>query len=328
MSENIELPPVELLQLLSDGETHSGSELASVLNVSRTAIWKQLAKLESLGLELISQPGKGYRLVGGIELLDKDAIERGLSSAVLKDIAELILLKSVDSTNAYLMRQNSNSGVSVCFSEFQSAGRGRRGRQWVSPFASNIYLSLKLSTNSGIGAFEGISLAVGVAVVHALQKLDISDVQLKWPNDVLWSGKKLGGILIEVVGDPSGVCHLVVGLGLNLRSEKSMQTLIDQPWIALDGILPLAFSRNQVATHLLNEIIPMLGNYEHRGFSDYKSEWESLNTHANQVVELWMGSTQTSGIMRGVNQSGALLLETDLGVEVFHGGEISLRAKQ
>src|SRR3954469_22567319 len=98
MSENIELPPVELLQLLSDGETHSGSELASVLNVSRTAIWKQLAKLEALGLELISQPGKGYRLVGGIELLDKDAIERGLSSAVLKDIVELILLKSVDST--------------------------------------------------------------------------------------------------------------------------------------------------------------------------------------------------------------------------------------
>jgi len=325
-SDNADLPPLELLQLLSDGKNHSGQELASLLNVSRTAIWKQLAKLEGLGLELLSQSGKGYCLVGGLELLDKEVIKPLLTPSTASATTDFTLLKSIDSTNSYLMQQEPITGISVCFAEFQTAGRGRRGRQWVSPFASNIYLSLKLSISSGLGAFEGISLAVGVAVAHALNELGVTDVQLKWPNDVLWSGKKLGGILIEVTGDPSGVCSLVVGLGLNLKTEKSMADVIDQPWVALDKILAAPHSRNCVAACLLNHIVPMLNDYEAQGFVRYKSEWEALNAHANQMVDLFMGSVQTSGLIRGVNTAGALLLETDKGLEVFHGGEVSLRA--
>jgi BirA family biotin operon repressor/biotin-[acetyl-CoA-carboxylase] ligase len=325
-SDNVELPPLELLQLLGDGKTHSGQELAGLLNVSRTAIWKQLAKLEDLGLELLSQSGKGYCLVGGLELLDKHHINSFLTTSAANMITDLQLLKLVDSTNSYLMRQEPAVGISVCFAEFQTAGRGRRGRQWASPFASNIYLSLRLSINSGLGAVEGLSLAVGVAVARALHELGVSGVQLKWPNDVLWSGRKLGGILIEVVGDPSGVCHLVVGLGLNLKTEKSMAEAIDQPWVALDEILSASPTRNQVAACLLNHIVPLLYDYETQGFGGYKQEWESLNAHAHQNVDLYMGALQTSGVMRGVNASGALLLETDKGIEVFHGGEVSLRA--
>jgi BirA family biotin operon repressor/biotin-[acetyl-CoA-carboxylase] ligase len=325
-SDNVELPPLELLQLLGDGKNHSGQELASLLNVSRTAIWKQLAKLESLGLELLSQSGKGYRLVGGLELLEKDRISSLVVPSVTNAIAELTVLKLVDSTNSYLMRQEPANGISVCFAEFQTAGRGRRGRHWVSPFASNIYLSLRLSISSGLGAVEGLSLAVGVAVANALDELGVVDLQLKWPNDVLWSGKKLGGILIEVVGDPSGVCHLVVGLGLNLRTEKSMVNAIDQPWVALDAILPTPPSRNRVAAGLLNHIVPLLSDYEATGFVGYKPAWESLNAHTNQQVDLFMGSVQATGLVRGVNAVGALLLETDKGLEVFHGGEVSLRA--
>ena len=325
-NDSVELPPIELLQLLADGKNHSGQELASVLNVSRTAIWKQLAKLEGLGLELLSQSGKGYCLVGGLELLDKEAIGAFLVLSATNAITDFTLLKSIDSTNSYLMRQEQATGVSVCFAEFQTAGRGRRGRQWVSPFASNIYLSLRLSINSGLGAIEGLSLAVGVAVARVLDELGVVDVQLKWPNDVLWSGKKLGGVLIEVVGDPSGVCHLVVGLGLNLRTEKSMADAIDQPWVALDTILPEPPRRNRVAACLLNHIVPLISDYETEGFVGYKLAWESLNVHANQQVDLLMGSIQTTGIVRGVNAVGALLLETDSGLEVFHGGEVSLRA--
>lgn len=325
-SDNADLPPLALLQLLGDGQNHSGQALAQALNVSRTAIWKQLAKLEALGLELISQTGKGYCLVGGLELLDEALIRSQLTSA--SNLGRLNILTSIDSTNAYLMRQESGSGVSACFAEHQTAGRGRRGRQWVSPFASNIYLSLRLSIESGLGAFEGISLAVGVAVVRALNKLGVSDIQLKWPNDVLWSGKKLGGILIEVVGDPSGVCHLVVGLGLNLKAGKSMEQAIDQPWVALDSILPISPGRNQVAASLLNHLVHLLVTYETRGFAVYKTEWEGLNAYADKQVDLVMGSSQVSGVMRGVNDSGALLLETSQGVEVFHGGEVSLRVSQ
>lgn len=327
-NDSAELPPLGLLRLLGDGKNHSGQELADVLKVSRTAIWKQLAKLESIGLELLSQPGKGYCLIGGLELLDKQQIKSGLTSSVAEQISKLTLLTSIDSTNAYLLREEPSLGVQVCFSEFQTAGRGRRGRQWASPFASNIYVSLKLSINSGVGAFEGISLAVGVAVARSLKQLGVSNLQLKWPNDVLWSDKKLGGILIEVVGDPSGMCHLVVGLGLNLKTTKSMALAIDQPWIALDSILSESICRNLVASSLLDHIVPVLSNYEAQGFVSYRSEWESLNAHASQEVDLYMGATQKSGIVRGVNNVGALLLETEHGLEVFHGGEVSLRAKQ
>lgn len=324
-SENAELPSRELLELLADGKNHSGQELASLLNVSRTAIWKQLAKLEGLGLELLSQPGKGYCLVGGLELLEKDVISSLLIPMAALAIFDLTVLQVVDSTSSYLMRQKPVSDISVCFAEFQTAGRGRRGRHWVSPYASNIYLSLRVSINSGLGAFEGISLAVGVVVVRALTNLGVANVQLKWPNDVLWSGKKLGGILIEVVGDPSGACHLVVGLGLNLKTEKSMGLAIDQPWVALDSILPFAPNKNFVAACLLNQLVPILSSYHSKGFGHYKLEWESLNAHSNQFVDLLMGSVKASGVVRGVNASGALLLETDKGLEVFHGGEVSLR---
>ncbi len=323
-----DLPPLALLKLLGDGKNHSGPELADVLNVSRTAIWKQLAKLEALGLELLSQPGKGYCLVGGLEFLDGERIRHDLEPPASERLGQLRILTSIDSTNAYLMRQEPDEAITACFAEYQTAGRGRRGRQWISPFASNIYLSLRLSINSGLGAFEGISLAVGVALARALTELGVNDVQLKWPNDVLWSGKKLGGILIEVVGDPSGVCHLVVGLGLNLKTKKSMKESIDQPWVALDEIMPSLPSRNHVASCLLNHIVPLLSAYESQGFAAYKAEWEDLNAHANRAVDLFMGAQQASGIMRGVNASGALVLETDKGLEIFHGGEVSLRVAQ
>jgi len=324
-NDSADLPPLALLQLLSDGKNHSGQELANALNVSRTAIWKQLAKLEPLGLELLSQSGRGYCLVGGLELLDEVLIRKQMNVSVSESLSSLNVITSIDSTNAYLMRREPGSGIIACFAEYQTAGRGRRGRQWISPFASNIYLSLRLSTNSGLGAFEGMSLAVGVVVAKTLNELGVSDVQLKWPNDVLWSGKKLGGILIEVVGDPSGVCHLVVGLGLNLRSAKSMVQAIDQPWIALDAILPEPPGRNRVASSLLNHIVPLLTDYETRGFECYKADWDMLNAQANQMVDLFMGTNKTSGLMRGVNASGALLLETEKGLEIFHGGEVSLR---
>ncbi len=327
-NDTADLPPIALLELLSDGENHSGQELAGVLGVSRTAIWKQLAKLDALGLELLSQTGKGYCLVGGLDLLNADAIKNGLRETVSQKLGHLSLLTAIDSTNAFLMRQEPDPRIMACLAEYQTAGRGRRGRQWVSPFAGNIYLSLRISNSSGLGAFEGISLAVGVAVALALKELGVENIKLKWPNDILWMGKKLGGILIEVVGDPSGVCHLVVGLGLNLKTTKSMLQSIDQPWVALDSILSAPPSRNQVAASLLNHIVPLLYAYESQGFALYKAAWAALNAQADLAVDLLMGNNRVSGIMRGVNDSGALLLETTKGVEVFHGGEVSLRVAE
>ena len=318
-------PPMALLSLLSDGKVHSGQELADFAGVSRTAIWKQLSKLEVFGVELESRPGKGYCLKGGLDLLNLQDILSALSPEALNTNLRLAVENVIDSTNAYLLRQPPQEGLTACLAECQTAGRGRRGRVWISPFARNIYLSLRMTVESGVGALEGLSLAVGVMVARALQAMRIGDIQLKWPNDILLQGRKLGGILIEITGDPSGVCHLVVGLGLNLFSDKSMQESIDQPWAALDQVVTERIDRNRLVANLLNEIAPRLTNYGLHGFEPFHREWENLNAHVEQMVSLSSGTNLTIGKMVGVTGSGALILDTETGRQTFHGGEISLR---
>lgn len=327
---DIQLPQLELLHLLADGCEHSGQELANILGVSRTSIWKQLAKLDALGIELVSRPGHGYCIAGGLDLLSQSQILNALNGCCVDSIDKIIVLNAVDSTNAFLLRQEPAERITICLAECQTAGRGRRGRTWVSPFAKNIYLSLKITVESGINAFEGLSLAVGVASARALRSLNISELQLKWPNDLLWRGRKLGGILIEVVGDPAGRCHIVVGIGLNVTSEKSMQTSIEQSWASLADIgQALSIDvpgRSAIAAAMLNEIIPLLANYEQKDFSHYREEWQSLNAHAGKEVDIHVGANVMSGVAVGVNAVGALILQTqDKGEMIFHGGEVSLR---
>ncbi len=328
-SEEIHLPPFELLELLADGEVHSGQELARLLGVSRTAVWKQIAKLQPLGLELLSAPGKGYRLAGGIELLSKERIITGQVKSCLDQISQLNILKAVDSTNSFLLKQASTENVSICIAECQTAGRGRRGRTWVSPFAKNLYLSFRVTFEGGVNALEGLSLAIGVAIAEALSAAGISGVRLKWPNDVLWRDRKLAGVLIEVVGDPAGMCHLVVGVGLNVLNDDLMNSKVSQPWISLYEISVLegiqALKRNAVAAALIAEIVPLLSEYERIGFASYRTRWEHLNVFADREVDVHIGSTVVRGTMRGINDVGALVLSTDEGEQIFHGGEVSLR---
>lgn len=327
---DIPLPQLQLLQLLADGCEHSGQELANILGVSRTSIWKQLAKLNTLGVEVVSRHGHGYCIAGGLDFLSEQQILHLLSRESIQCIDKLHVLTAIDSTNSFLLKQDPTSSISICMAECQTAGRGRRGRTWVSPFAKNIYLSLKMTIEGGINALEGLSLAVGVAMVRALRTLNISDLQLKWPNDLLWNDQKLGGILIEVVGDPAGRCHLVVGIGLNVTGEKSMQASIGQPWISLADIAHAlsvpSSSRNNIAAAMLNEIIPLLAHYEQKGFSYCREEWQSLNAHHGKSVDVHVGTNIVSGVAVGVNDVGALILQTqDKGEMVFHGGEVSLR---
>lgn len=328
-SAETHFPPFELLELLSDGEMHSGQELANLLNVSRTSVWKQLAKLKPLGFELQSTPGKGYRLSGGIELLSKAQIISGLEPLCLEQLSQLTLLKTIDSTNSYLLKQDAIEKITVCMAECQTAGRGRRGRLWISPFAKNIYLSFRLSFDSGVSVLEGLSLAIGVAIARALSGVGVSNSMLKWPNDVLWNDRKLAGVLIEVSGDPAGICHVVVGVGLNVKSDQIMNAEVGQPWVSLQEISEITqiqpIGRNKIASALMSEIIPVLAQYEQKGFLEYRPEWERLNAHAGHAVDVHIGSTVVSGKMLCVNAMGALVLYTDEGERVFHGGEVSLR---
>lgn len=324
----IDSSPIKLLlNLLADGQFHSGEELGELLGVSRAAVWKHLQKMASLGIHINSTKGRGYCIEGGLDLLSADAI-KNITSCVDQFNLHLDLLSGVDSTNSYLLR-HADLTRRVCVAEFQTQGRGRRGRTWVSPYAQNIYLSMGWGFDGGVAVIEGLSLAVGVAIAGALQKQGVDGIELKWPNDVLYRGKKLAGILIEMVGDPSGYCQVVIGVGVNVAMTELAADIIDQPWtdlrqiMAANNLPPIA--RNHLAAALITELSGLLMNYQQVGFSYYRQTWEGLSAYANKTVELHNGKQILKGIMLGVTSVGALRLQTENGEEVFHGGELSLR---
>ncbi len=319
----------ELLQLLADGEYHSGQELADVLGVSRTAVWKQLGKLEELGLNFDSIKGKGYRLVGGLDLLQDSLLRSHLSEETLGLLSDLQIVDVIDSTNAELMRRleagDGPQGL-VCTAEQQSAGRGRRGRQWISPYGSNVYLSVSWGFENGAAALEGLSLAVGVVISDALSEFGVDGLALKWPNDLLIDSAKLGGVLIEMSGDVAGPCSAVVGVGLNVCMPEAAAGAIDQSWTDLAS-QQHSLDRNRLLSTMLNHLMPLLASYEREGLGPWLERWKSLDAYADRPVMITAGERKLAGTARGIDANGALLLETELGVQPIYGGEVSLRAR-
>jgi BirA family biotin operon repressor/biotin-[acetyl-CoA-carboxylase] ligase len=312
---------------MSDGRYHSGADLGALLGVSRTAVWKHLQKLEGLGLPLETVKGKGYRVPGGVELLQKAVIESSLDAPARSFLSELDIVHSVDSTSTRAMNRVAEGGAHgyVCLAEHQAQGRGRRGRTWVSPFGQNLYLSAVVEFTEGAAALEGLSLAVGVGLIRAMRGVGVTDVGLKWPNDVLHDGRKLAGILLEMTGDPSGVCQVVVGVGVNVAMTADVSGQIDQPWIDLLSLNP-DLSRNEFAAALLNHLLPLLQGFHSNGFADYQKEWEALSVYSGNLVRLQTGGAGfVEGVVLGVTQAGALRLEVAGEEQVFSGGEISLR---
>ena len=320
----------DLIRRLADGEFHSGEVLAGELGVSRTAVWKQLAHLEALGITLESVRGRGYRIPGGLDLLDEDAVRATLPAEAAAMLAGLSIVDSVDSTNAALLREAPDPvGLArVCAAERQLAGRGRRGRSWASPFARNLYVSVGWTFAQGAAALEGLSLAVGVALAEALAELGLGGVALKWPNDLLAGDVKLGGVLIEMSGDADGPCRAVVGMGLNVRMPEDVAKTIDQPWTdlaALSGGAPP--SRSLLLATVLGRVLPLLDSFGSRGFEPWRARWEALDAFAGAPVQVLSGETRLAGVARGVDERGALRLETTTGLRPIHGGEVSLRRR-
>ncbi|TQV67294.1 bifunctional biotin--[acetyl-CoA-carboxylase] ligase/biotin operon repressor BirA [Exilibacterium tricleocarpae] len=324
-----------LLKLLADGRFHSGEELGEVLGVSRTAVWKHLRKLEPLGLVLTSVKGRGYCLEGGLELLDADAIDAALNPAARALAVELDIQSVIDSTNTRALARAAagNARGYICLAEQQTAGKGRRGRAWVSPFGRNIYLSVVWGFDGGAAVLEGLSLAVSVAVTRALRDLAatagdagtrLDDIRLKWPNDVLWRGRKLAGILLEMTGDVSSFCQVVSGIGINVTMPAVAGAAIDQAWVDMETIVGRC-SRNQLVAQLLNHLLPLLDDFQARGFACLREEWESLDAYRNCQVELRTATESVLGAACGVTETGGLRILVDGREQVFSGGEISLR---
>ena len=319
-----------MLNILNDGEFHSGEDLGHALGVSRTAVWKQLQALESMGLQLESIKGRGYKIPDNFELLDASQISAALNDVTTDQLKGLHIYQTIDSTNKaahqLIDEQASSASGSVVLSEYQTMGRGRRGKNWVSPFAANLYLSIVWDFDQGASALQGLSLAIGVAVSRTLKQLNIDGVRLKWPNDIYIENKKLGGILLEMVGDPAGQCTVIIGVGINHAMPEQSGVSIDQQWTDLSTVSSEAVSRNQLAAYIINHCVDVLRDYQQRGFAYYQHEWQAIDAYQGSPAEVSTANQSTAGIAVGVNEFGALKLKLANGeIKTFVGGELSLR---
>lgn len=313
-----------LLRTLSDGQFHSGQDLGAQLGVSRAAVSKHIKALSELGLDIFSVTGKGYRLAKPLNLLEHKSI---VAKVQHRNEQSLAVLNVIDSTNQYLKQRlpNLTNGF-VCLAEAQTQGRGRHGRRWVSPYGASLYLSMYWQFAGGYQAINGLSLVMGLAVTNALQSLAIQGVQLKWPNDVYLNDKKLAGVLIEVEGQLGVECDCIIGIGLNIDLPER-QDEIDQPWTDLYKATGQAIDRNQLAAALINELYIAVQHFEQHGLAPFVEQWQHLDLYKNQPIRVLSGKHEKSGLCRGINHQGALLLETSQGLEVIHGGEVSVRGR-
>ena len=306
----------------------SGSELAERLGVTRAAVWKQIERLREAGVEIDARPGSGYRLHAPVELLDAPALRAALAPATRARLGDLVVHWQVDSTNSELSRRAEHDPRDplVCLAEMQSAGRGRRGRTWRMPLGGGIALSVLKRFDGPMSSLAGLSLAVGVAAAEALAACAIDEVALKWPNDLVARGAKLGGILVELGGDALGPCHAVVGVGLNLRLGASAAT-IDQACIDLAALAPTP-SRVQVAARLVDHLVEALDRFAAHGFAAFAASYARHDALRGHEVELLQGGRGRRGIARGIDARGALRIAFADGEEAVDSGEVSLRMRR
>lgn len=323
------LSPDDLIAALSDGHFKSGQDLADRFQVSRAAVCKGIRRLLELGVPIDAVRGRGYRLRHPFEPLDEGVIRDALATRYSM-ITEVEVFQVLDSTNRHLMEQarGGAAGPRVCLAESQRAGRGRRGRAWCSPFGANLYLSLYWVFDLPASALGALGLVAGVSVARALETLGLRGHGLKWPNDLLWQGRKLGGVLIELAScEAEGPCRAVLGVGLNITmSDLYPKPEIDQPWVDLITAHPgLGASRNRVAIAVLEELIESLQRFPLSGLTGVGDDWRRFDLVTGREVELRTGHETICGRAVGVDSQGYLLVHTQGGVRPFASGEVSLR---
>lgn len=329
MTMDIAHPRVwQLLDLLADGEFHSGETLAKQIGKSRASVFNALEIVAEYGVALQRIRGRGYRLTRPWQRLEAKEIAHGLGKDAKK--FDIEVLAQATSSNTVLLQRAAlgAAGGAVLVVELQTDGRGRLGRTWHSGLGNALTFSLLWRFDFGLNTLSGLSLAVGVAIVRALNKLGAQGVQLKWPNDILTAQGKLAGVLIEAQGDVLGPSAVVIGIGLNYRSPGSVAAKkIEQPVGALDEVCETLTTRNQLLAALLLELASVLNEFAKNGFAGLRVEWEQYHAYQNKQIQLRMPDEKIiSGIARGVSENGELCLESAQGVRRFNSGEVGVQA--
>jgi len=324
---------LSVLNILSSGDVCSGELIGKMLGVSRMAISKVIRALNQQGLNISSTPGKGYQLVSPVQLLDKQVIFSLLSESS-KLNCSIEVLQQVESSSDYILAQPDERDINglVCLAECQTSGRGRRQRGWHASPYRNVILSMGWCFDEGMSGISGLGIAAGITLVRALHEAGFAkDIGLKWPNDIVCNDRKLGGLLIDVRGEHYGPCQVVLGLGLNLFLSEEDQQKIDQVSIGLDQISSTPIDRNLLIADIINSLAELFETYSSSGFRYYHQSWRDFDCLYNRPVIVLRGDTTFSGVAKGVDESGALLLDEgklNQGKQIysrFYSGDVSLR---
>jgi len=312
----------KILSALSQGKLISGELIGNKVGTSRAYVWKRINSLKEQGLKVISIHGEGYRLPAGEELLDAQIIHDHLGHKA----TQLRVCWSLPSTNLAAMElaEHAPQQEFVVLAEMQTQGRGRRGKEWFSPLGADLYMSYKIPFSGGAKSLQGLSLVIGVAISNALKKLTAKEgLSLKWPNDIYFQGRKLGGILIEMCGDINGDCDAIIGVGLNAsyRADESSSEEV----ASLTELMPGTLNRNYWVAMLINAIKNAVTDFKKNGLSEFLNQWRSLDILVGNSINVFLGESVVTGIAEGVSPSGALLVQTGEGLKTFYAGEVSVR---
>jgi len=315
---------------LADGRFHSGEALAAALGVSRSAIWKAAAALKALGSELHAVRNRGYRLARGAEPLDPAKIRERLARETREHVARIDVAWSIDSTNsALLARANPADGVAeVLLAEYQTAGRGRRGRLWLAPPGGALCLSMSWTFGEVPQELGALGLAIGVCALRALRTHGIDAVTLKWPNDLLIGERKLGGVLIDLRAESAGPASVVIGIGINLTLGAALTAQIAQSGTAatdLASVLQPLPGRNALAASLVSACVIGLRAFAREGLKPFIEDWRAVDALRGRAVNVSAADGVARGVARGIDLRGALMLETPQGLRRFISGDVTVR---
>lgn len=326
-----------LLRIIQDGNLHSGVSLAKTLKISRNAVNKQVQACKKQGILISTIKSKGYRLESPLSLLDEKLIREEVAKRLLEEVSITVLPTTPSTNDVIIDKHKSFTGhCAVCLAETQTLGRGRKARQWISPFGEHLYFSLGWVSSTGTAALDGLSLAIGLQLAQLLIEVGVKGVSLKWPNDVLVNGAKIAGILIELTGDANGPCDITIGIGINVNFASELMNELDKPWTTLlselknrpSGISSVyengVISRNWLAILLTEHMIVGMKKFFEFGFSGFKADWQGFDFYYNKSISLVVNGKLTEGVGKGVDDRGEYRLNSDGRLILVSSGELEL----
>jgi BirA family biotin operon repressor/biotin-[acetyl-CoA-carboxylase] ligase len=307
----------------------SGEELAERLNISRTAVWKHINELRKRGYEIDSSPRTGYSYVKSTTLLLPEEISLGLETNIIgKHILYREEVASTQDVAEELARSGAEEGT-VVIAESQTKGRGRKGRSWISPSDGGVYLSVILRPNLMPSQAVQISLIGGVAAINAIKRVTPLQPKIKWPNDIILGGKKVGGILTEMSCELDGVNYVVLGIGINVNTANSL--LSEQTGGIATSLAERCgehVSRVRFVRCLLSEFETCYSEFLVSGFSSIREKWKALNNTIGSWVKVGEGKEQIEGEALDIDREGFLLVrKEDGGVERIISGDVCLSSQ-